>query len=497
MLLGGQNIAQAAPAPALKTETFDHDPAWEGHNNRVEAKAAKDVHQDFGYSGATHFAGKEPGEIGGTIFRGGRVSSYADQIPARTLQDPLSASGTFAITRTDGSSGIFLGWFKADQTEPGRQNSLGLHFAGQGGGARITLQLVTAANQACGTKITPWTVDKNIPKGEAGRKVRPPEVRNDGTRYTWKLDYDPEANGGNGQMSFTIHGNAEKHDAWEDKVHTVDLPKGYKDQGTTFNRFGLMNSIKAGNAMTFYLDDLEHDGRAQAFDKDPGWIGIGNVDAYERTQDGGVHDFGFSDATHFAGGAKPGELGGILWRSGSYGYYADPHVGPLSLNDRLEARGKVVLSVGPPDSGMYIGWFNGAEKELSPTQAGQFVGVKIGGPTHVGHYFTPAYATAQTKLPEQGKLQHEPNVSVERGTGPLLVPKKVFDWKIVYDPAASGGQGAITVTLGEESVTLALKPGDKAKGATLDHFGLFTLHRGGNYVKIYFDDLAYTAAKGL
>jgi len=49
------------------------------------------------------------------------------------------------------------------------------------------------------------------------------------------------------------------------------------------------------------------------------------------------------------------------------------------------------------------------------------------------------------------------------------------------------------VTLGDESVTLLLKDGDKQKGARFDRFGLFTAHRGGSYLKIYFDDLRYTA----
>src|SRR5437763_1003210 len=127
---------------------------------------------------------------------------------------------------------------------------------------------------------------------------------------------------------------------------------------------------------------------------------------------------------------RRGELGGIIWRSGRYGYYAD-RVGPLSLNDRLEARGKVVLNVGPPDSGMYLGWFSSAEKEMSPPQAGNFVGVKIGGPTRVGHYFVPAYATAQAEKAERGTLQHPPNVAVERREGPVLTPQKVLEWKLV------------------------------------------------------------------
>jgi hypothetical protein len=65
----------------------------------------------------------------------------------------------------------------------------------------------------------------------------------------------------------------------------------------------------------------------------------------------------------------------------------------------------------------------------------------------------------------------------------------------VYDPAANGGNGEVRASLGQESATLALKPGQKAQGATLDRFGLFTSTAGGQMVKIYLDDLKYTAEK--
>jgi hypothetical protein len=296
-------------------------------------------------------------------------------------------------------------------------------------------------------------------------------------------------------MRFTILSNREKHDdSFEGKTFEVNLPKGYKSHGTTFDRFGLCNSLRPGNPMTIAFDDLEYDGKTADFSKDPGWVGVGNDASYEQRNEGGAHDFGFSAQTNFAGGASAGELGGTIWRSGVYGWYAD-RVGPLSMNDRLEASGQVVLNVGPPDSGMNIGWFNSADKQLAPTQAGQFVGVRIGGPTRVGHYFVPAYATVQTKPPKPtGTREHPANIAVEKGSGPVLLPQKIFDWKLVYDPAGAGGKGTIEATLGEDSVTLELKPGDKAKGATFDRFGLFTTHRGGNFVKIYFDDIKYTAS---
>jgi hypothetical protein len=103
--------AQAADQTqlALKTEHFDRDPGWEGHNNRIVPKRVLPVKQDFGYS-ATHFAGKGAGEIGGRIQRSSTPASYAAPLaPARTLDDKLSASGSFAIPASQGGAGVFFG----------------------------------------------------------------------------------------------------------------------------------------------------------------------------------------------------------------------------------------------------------------------------------------------------------------------------------------------------------------------------------------------------
>src|SRR5260221_10865135 len=129
---------------------------------------------------------------------------------------------------------------------------------------------------------------------------------------------------------------------------------------------------------------------------------------------------------------------------------------------------------------MHFGWFSSANQDKSPDVAGNFVGVHVGGPTRVGHYFIPVYTTAAGA---KGKVDR----------GPVLTPGKSFEWTLVYDPLANGGQGELRVTLGAEAVTLPLKPGQKKQGAHLDRFGLFTSQAGGQMVKIYFDDLSYTA----
>src|SRR6185503_18865798 len=108
-------------------------------------------------------------------------------------------------------------------------------------------------------------------------------------------------------------------------------------QGTTFDHFGLMNMMKPGGRMSIYFDDLQYVRKAEDFSADPKWDAAGNRATYQSKDVAGAHDFGFSQ-TNFAGG-KAGEVGGIFWRSGKYAYYADK-VGPLTLDDRLEASGK-------------------------------------------------------------------------------------------------------------------------------------------------------------
>jgi len=482
-----------SPKPNLKRESFDSDPGWEGLNNRLRPRVLPTITQDFGFSAETHFASKQKGEVGGKVVRCATPTYYAARVAGKSLDDWLTASGTFALKGAAGSSGVFFGWFNSHQQDgTGRPvQSLGLDFDGEPSGARLAVRMINRNNRSCGTFITPFLPGK----------FRPTPIRLDGTRYDWTLTYDPDANDGGGRFQFTIksHGtepeplDAKRLPADLPEAHqkealrrfpnttsfAVDLPAGFKKEGATFDRFGLLNLMKPGNAMTIYFGDLRHDGVAEDFTKDPGWVGSNNRAKIAHVPVG-AHDFGFSAKTSFAGG-RPGELGGDLWRSGKYADYAD-RIGPLTLEDRLEARGKVVLKVGAPDSDVYLGWFRSANREKPPTTAGDFLGVHIGGPTRVGHYFQPALATTK-------------GTRGQSKTGPVLTPGKVFEWSLAYDPSANGGDGEIRVTLGEETVTLPLRRGLKAEEARFDRFGLFNSTVGGQLVRIYFDDLQYTAGR--
>jgi len=465
--------AQDSAQMVFKTEHFDHDPAWEGYRNRIAPQHLAVVNQNFGYS-STHFAGQQNGELGGRVQRCSLPAFYVDKISPRTLNDKLSASGTFAVTAIQGGAGgLFFGWLNSKSLlGNGDADSFGMLMIFEQSGGRISVRLHNSLNQSCGTFVTPY-----IP----GR-YRPTPIKPDGTRYHWTLDYDPDANQGNGQFQVCVKQADGKKpaDHFEGLVFTVDLPAGFKKQGATFDRFGLTNERKLGGGVNIYFDDLQYDGKSETFSTEPdSWEGMGNRGDFKDQTEPGANDFGFSEKTNFAGGA-PGEAGGCFWRTETNsGYYAD-RIGPLSMDDPLQASGKVVLQAGALDSDMAFGWFN-SDKYKAPNAA-NFLGIHVGGPTRSGHMFCPGYSTASGTREGASK-------------GPVLAPGQVYTWALTYDPKANGGSGSITATLGDEKVTFNLKAKHKLEGASFDRFGFLSIPPGGNLVRIYFDDLTYTASR--
>src|SRR5262249_48098942 len=82
--LVGPVSADERPGPVTRTESFDRDPGWEGHNNRIVPRKYPTVVQDFGYS-KTNVAGKAAGELGGQVWRASEPAFYAARIGPKTL----------------------------------------------------------------------------------------------------------------------------------------------------------------------------------------------------------------------------------------------------------------------------------------------------------------------------------------------------------------------------------------------------------------------------
>ncbi len=456
--------------PTMRQAGLTDKPNWIGVGNRASQLRPRPITQAFGYT-RTRFADDRPGEIGGTIVRAATPAWYARPCPQRTLTDRFSASGTFAIRASESSSGAFIGWFNAKQPHGiGRPlQSLGLHLDGEASGLRLAIRIITASNRSCGTYITPF-----VPGG-----ARPTPIRNDGTRYHWSLTYDPEVNASKCQLKFHIKSLQGPAEPFETRVFTLNLPAGFQAESTRFDRFGVMSVTRPGNPLRLYLARLKVHGQAINLNRDPHWEGQLNQQTYEEPIRSGVQNFGWNSESHRAQGDKPGEIGGWFWRTDrGYASYVD-RVGPLRMNQPLRAKGKVILVAGAPDSNMAFGWFTATESEKSPAVQGPFLGICIGGPTRVGHYFLP-------QLVVNGE-RHRPN------RGPLLRPGHPLEWSLVYDPLANHGVGVVTATLGNEKITLPLPSKAKRVLPALDQFGLLSTHPSGGMLQLYLDDICYTA----
>ena len=448
-------------ATADRFENFSVDPNWEGRGNRAAEEHARTVVQNFGYSRTNYAGGETIGEIGGRISRSLTPATYATSIPTKTLNDHFTASGKFAVTEADGSSGMLIGWFNTDSSGWRTPNSLAFRLDGNGGKYWVFFEYGTQ-NYLTGSGATF--------EGERYQTTKTPPEQADGTVHTWSLTYDPSGAAGNGEITFVMDGN----------TYTVPLAPGHKADGATFNRFGMVNMQIAGKGMNVYLDDLRIDGKSDDFTDDPGWEENGNRVTFDDREIRPYHNFGWSETNH-AGGTL-GEIGGLIWRADERkpeqaGYYAD-RIGHLTMEDTLEASGKIAMLRASADSAVLIGWFNSETYIGAPPS--NFVGIMVEGPSRIGHYFRPVYANADG----QYEIMQ---------TGPVIKPSRTsHQWRLAYAPDGNNGDGQVTVTFNDETVSLNLKPDVRAGGAVFDRFGILSFQRGGHFVDIYFDDISYT-----
>ena len=451
----------AAQETTERFEDFSSNPNWEGKGNRIDDELARTIVQDFGYSRTNYAGGDSPGEIGGRISRSLTPATYATVVPAKTLNDPLTASGKFAVTQADGSSGMLVGWFNSLSEGWRTPNSLVFRLDGNGEKYWVFFEYGTQNYQTGGGATF---------EGEQYQTTKTPPERADGTVHTWSLTYDPGGAEGNGEITFVM----------DRKTYTAPLMPGHKVDGAIFNRFGMVNVQVAGKGMNVYLDDLKIDGESYDFTDEPDWEEKGNRITFNDREIRPYHNFGWSPTNH--AGGEPGEVGGLIWRADERkpeqaGYYA-ARVGHLTMNHKLEASGKVSMIRAGVDSAVLIGWFNSQTHIGAPPR--NFVGIMVEGPSRVGHYFRPVYANSQG----QYEIMKE---------GPVIRPTGTsHPWHLSYTPEANDGQGQITVTFNGETISLNLKSGVRADGAVFDRFGLLSYQRGGHFVDIYFDDISYT-----
>jgi hypothetical protein len=451
-----------------RTQTFDNDPHWPAHNNRVKVEG-NPVKQDFGYSATNHAKGKAAGEIGGRIQRCTTPSWFGKAFEkAKSWDEPLQCSGRFVVTQTNGMSSVYFGWFNTQTMDTRPRNFMGMMINGEGKGCEIHVSYNTAGGNSDGIRATGT--------GPKGAKVRDFNLIPVETVYTFDFAYDPAANGGVGQITFTLGGEG----PFTGGPFKIPLQKEQRKAGATFDSFGFVNAQSEGNHLAMYVDDLSIDGEKQEFDADPNWRGEGNRAELLDYGREGAHQFGYSETAH--AGGKAGEIGGLIHNNpSSPAYYADD-IGKLSLDQPLKASGRIAVQRYGSDGAVSFGWFNSAKRGYPPANV---LGILIDGPTSTGPRFEGLVGSSDSKLGHR-----------QGNSAPLIAPDgKSHTWRIEYDPAGERGQGKMTIWLDEKPTSFALPAAVRKQGATFDRFGIFAHEGGGRACRVNWDDLEYTAAK--
>ena len=469
-------VSRCSAQANTRHANFDHEPPnWEGFNNRGTHFEPRAVIQDFGYLTNTARAGGHPGEIGGMVNPAGEPAYYGYRLPkSATFKDPLSASGKIFVA--PGPNHFLLGFFNAQTLNEWRTpNTLVARINGRGDGFHCHLEYCTSR----------WRADAGvIGEIQRGERISAKLIPADHP-YDWKLTYDPEGSNGLGSMTFTLGA----------QTATCRIDPEHRADGATFTHFGLLPVLKAWDTPgEVWLDDVTVGQEHFDFSKDPIWDEINNHHKYQTKNTRPHFDFGWS-ASHFAGGARPGELGGLIFR----GDCRDPNrlaaygdrIATLDLTKPLLARGKVTMLRGVSDSTASIGFYNSVSSlRVNPSQSHSipmdYLGMNIEGPSSEGFFVYPVYRV-------HGDLAQAANPTAARAAR-IYPDGKVHDWLLRYDPAGANANGRITVTLDGQSCALDLEPGAKATGASFDRFGICTPWIDGNSVTAYFDDLEYTCS---
>lgn len=476
LVAGAQDVTRGGE----RTEAFDHDPDWEGRNHRGTAIPARKVRQDFGYSGTTqHAGGRAAGEIGGLITPAAEPAYYARPIEPASFRDRLTASGTLSCGH--GPVHVLIGFFQTTSINEWRTpNTIALRIQGRGDRFYAFVEYTTAKWRAGADEPRPFARERNPRNG----KQEPRGFAAGGAVHHWSLIYDPEAAEGRGAITASIDG----------ETSVCALASGHKADGAAFNRFGVMTVSKSADTPgELWLDDLEIRGSREDFTTDPGWEGFNNHHEYKTTNIRPRFDFGFSP-THFAGGAAPGELGGLTFR----GDIRDPNrmasygdrLHSLSLDRPIRASGTIALRRGVTDSTTLLGFYHSTHSlATNPSQDSglpeHFLGIAVEGPSREGFFVYPVYRSSGSDQ------RHAQGSNLPR----IYPDGAVHRWSLDYIPPTSNTPATLTLLFDGERANLTLKPRIPLSEKFVDRFGLITTWIDGNGQSIYFDDLTYTASQ--
>ena len=247
--------------------------------------------------------------------------------------------------------------------------------------------------------------------------------------------------------------------------------EGFRQKGATFDRFGLMNMTKPGGPMTIHFGDLNDDGKLVDLVQGP------RLGRRPATTPATPMRCRSARTTSASARRRTSPAARRRARSAATSGAAasTPTTPTASAPSRSTTASKPAArsSSRPAPRLRHVPRLV-QQRQQGPDarrQSGNFLGVHVGGPTRVGHYFHAARRQGSGAQARQG-----------------------VDFLDYLRPHGQPGKRLVTVKLGDEWIAQTYKPGQLNKSAKLDRFGLCTATTGGQVVKIYFDDLTYTAS---
>ena len=497
----------SAPDARLSTSLT----GWEGRNNDSLPTCAKD---HAGAVTAAIGAGWTPehrldparpgGEIVAQLARLTAFHAFGERLtPDRGfasplgLDTPLRATGLISLGRPS-TSDKSLGFYNSQATRDWRTaQSLGARIVNIGKRQHLFYLEYGARG---------WLAGGAGPMLDGAGQ---PAGLDPGAVYRFDLSYDPNAAGGQGQVTLSLPGTG-----FQPLI--LALAPGHRARGARFDRFGVWSpGLDANPADTeVRLDDVSVGDRpADTFDAGaPGWTTDGAMPAltaapagpYTRVFDchpGASQDFGYRPgASHIPGahirGAQ-GEVGGWFNRAATEhgaapAFYAARLAAPVSLDDALYAEGDFVALHATSDSGWTIGFFNAAASTEGGPEVGYMpsssLGVAFTGVSRAGYFLEARYRASGAAF---GKADKEAQGRARLSANP---DGAVRHFVLRYRPGATkGADGQITLTTADGTITLAVPAAARAQGAVFDRFGLRTLSPGGHIQEAYVANLRYTS----
>jgi len=448
----------------LRAQDFSREPGWEGLNNR-SIERCPSTRQAFGWSD-TAFGGAGRGEVGGIVTRAVTPGWYGKAVE-ESFERPFAATGRLLVrsvgTQALPSGGVMLGFFHSSVREWRPASSLVLRLDSDSAGpGRYAVALeYSSRNYRAGGAVL---------EGPDGR----PAGLDVGRAYSFALAYDPAAGGGRGQAQLTIPDTGASL--------RVRLERAARREGARLDRFGLTFPMNGrGKEMEVYVSDLRLDGVPQPLGRDPGWPGEGNRVEGQECRTARTNDFGWT-------GSADGRAGGMIARTderlaAERAFYGD-RVGRLTLEDRLHARGTIMLERANSDSAALVGFFDAAQTGRGRAERAppSFLGLSIGGPSRIGQY---AGALVSDR---RGRLRDPDDARVIFNPGP-----RSRRFRLDYEPDA-GVAGRLTLELEGRRLRVDLRPIQRRTGAVFDRFGIRNVERGGSFQVVHLDDLRYSVA---